>query len=439
MDLVQLAADKPISKQVLVLLMVLPGDHIDQSVVEAVKTAFQNLGASDVFLVKSASEAKACVVGFLMREDESKNASGEDNVSRFPTESQYPRHGGLEQNAETMTWNNIHKSLRGFPPLDVDLDAQLHRGARIYDGVLEQRLGGGACSEVFLWRKSDGSTQAFKFVKKGNAVQAEKILSICREVKLLSRLKHPGVVSLCRVLHAREHIIIGTNFAGKINLFRFLQCATLLKKHSPESRSSLYAPINEALAYCHKQGVAHRDMKPENIGVSPPDENKVDMTLTILDFGSACRIGDYRCDLVGTMPFIAPEVVTGTPCCPARADMWSCGVIFLEIIYGVGKLFRLLKIDQKVGPSPWFGRHAVKFFTALHERYEREPGSSVSMGKDVREVLLGLLTPDPEQRWTAHDVQESKWCASTPAWTDMQDEGTAALPKVESFDCDGLK
>eukprot|EP00927_Polykrikos_kofoidii_P053921 TRINITY_DN4843_c0_g2_i1.p1 TRINITY_DN4843_c0_g2~~TRINITY_DN4843_c0_g2_i1.p1 ORF type:complete len:561 (+),score=77.98 TRINITY_DN4843_c0_g2_i1:30-1685(+) len=443
MKLVRLVAEKHQHFQVLVFLMTLPDDPRDNSGVEDVRTTFKRYGATDVFIVKSASHAKACLRGFLLGLDESVNTNRKGNwIIAHETRD---RHQAFEQHADSITWENIHKSVRGLPPLDPDVDPQMRCGETIADGVLVQRLGRGACGEVYLWRQLDGQTEAFKFVSKGNAPRAEKILSICREVKLLSRLRHPQVAYLRRVIHAQRHVIISTNYAGDMSLFKYLQCAAFHSRRSPESRSSLFAPINDGVGYCHEQGVAHRDLKPENIVVRhSSDAYGVPLTLTVVDFGSACRIGRSRSDLAGTMPFIAPDVLLEVPYCPAQADMWSCGVIFLEIAYGIGKLIKMLKADQNVEPSRKFGRHLVKFFNALHDRVRHQGPSDASMPVTLSDVLLGLLTPSPERRWTAEDVEASDWYASATfsrktAWTDVQDEHVDAPSagedvKVESFD-----
>eukprot|EP00927_Polykrikos_kofoidii_P031604 TRINITY_DN2714_c0_g1_i1.p1 TRINITY_DN2714_c0_g1~~TRINITY_DN2714_c0_g1_i1.p1 ORF type:complete len:563 (+),score=69.89 TRINITY_DN2714_c0_g1_i1:29-1690(+) len=439
MKLVRVAVDRRVHQLVLVLVLALPEDHIDQSVVGAVRKAFTDLGASNVFLVKSAVEAKACVTSFLMRDDKSDLPHREEQRV-IQRDSQYvPRSRSLEKHVEVVSWANIHKSVRSVPQLDPDVDPQIQQGERICDGILVQRLGQGACGEVYLWRHFDGQTEAFKFIQKGPTPQGQQVLSICREVKLLSRLRHSNVVSLCRIIHAQHHVIISTNFAGKMNLFRFLQCAPLHKKSCPESRSSLYGPINDGVAYCHEQGVAHRDLKPENVVVSHSDETSSGkLTLTIVDFDSACRIGDYRSDLVGTMPFIAPDAMMGEKYCPARADMWSCGVIFLEIVYGVGKFSKMLKIKQTLKPSRDFGRYVMKFFNALHHRYYCKSGS---LPAGMLSVLFSLLEPDPEKRWAAQDVEASDWYALTQSssgtrWIDEQNEAALVREDVRlvSFD-----
>ena len=86
--------------------------------------------------------------------------------------------------------------------------------------------------------------------------------------------------------------------------------------------------------YLHDRGIAHRDIKPENLLLSEPGD-----VLKISDFGMATvfrhkgkeRMLERRC---GTMPYVAPEVLTKPSYAAPPADIWCCGMVLLAMLTG---------------------------------------------------------------------------------------------------------
>lgn len=90
--------------------------------------------------------------------------------------------------------------------------------------------------------------------------------------------------------------------------------------------------LASAVAYCHKQGVAHRDLKPENIAFDASGRD-----IKVLDFGCAVIADRPRTDVVGSFPFMAPEVFVASSSAvyePKHVDVWACAVILLEMMCG---------------------------------------------------------------------------------------------------------
>jgi len=158
--------------------------------------------------------------------------------------------------------------------------------------------------------------------------------------------------------------------------------------------------ILAGLSHCHENGIALRDLKPENIVVMDVDGS---LRIRIVDFGLAIESTKACTDLVGTFPFIAPEVIARSKhdqYDPACADMWSCGVIFLEVLCGAGKLNRMLQWNDCPSPRSQYRKDLEDFFSIesrITTSVEADIGlkGTASFPGYVHVSLVGLLRPDP--------------------------------------------
>src|SRR5208283_299992 len=107
-------------------------------------------------------------------------------------------------------------------------------------------------------------------------------------------------------------------------------------KLSPREALQIVPQICEALQFAHDEGILHRDIKPENILVDKKGRVK------IADFGLAKLIGSNETDFtltntgmsMGTPRYMAPEQFTDTKSVDHRADIYSLGVVFYEMLTG---------------------------------------------------------------------------------------------------------
>src|SRR6202050_1116667 len=120
-------------------------------------------------------------------------------------------------------------------------------------------------------------------------------------------------------------------------------------KMKPEEALAVVPKICDALQFAHEEGVVHRDIKPENILLDKRGRVK------IADFGLAKLLGDKAAkglpgtqQVMGTPQYMAPEQIQGTRDVDHRADIYSLGVTFYEMLTGELPLGRFAPPSQKV-------------------------------------------------------------------------------------------
>jgi predicted Ser/Thr protein kinase len=219
-----------------------------------------------------------------------------------------------------------------------------------------------------------------------------------REARALARLSHPNIVAVHEFGQVNGLPYFIMEFVDGLNL-RELERAGKL---SPSEALQIVPQICEALQFAHDEGIVHRDIKPENILVDKKGRVK------IADFGIAKILsGGPDVDLtstkgaIGTPHYMAPEQMEKPTTVDHRADIFSLGVVFYEML--TGEL-----------PLGKFG-----------------PPSSRKIEVDVRldDVVLRALEKDPERRY--QHASQVKTAVDTIA-------GSAAPPPSPGADAAAL-
>lgn len=148
------------------------------------------------------------------------------------------------------------------------------------------------------------------------------------EAQIQAGLRHPNIVTLYDFIEYDGRLCIimeyvdGPSLDARIREAGQVPVTEVLR---------IFKAVVEALAYTHRQGVVHRDIKPHNVKISRRGEVKV------LDFGIAK--GETTPGLtaagavVGTPEYLSPEQLRGKPA-DARSDVWALGVLLYEMLTG---------------------------------------------------------------------------------------------------------
>jgi len=169
---------------------------------------------------------------------------------------------------------------------------------------------------------------AIKLLKEGfdNAELRERFM---REARSAGRLRHINIVTIFDVGEHESQPFIAMEYVEGETLYALIQRKAAL---SLGRKMQLMDELSAGLQYAHRAGIVHRDIKPKNVMLD------ADGVLKVLDFGIA-RVNDAGGGiktqagmLMGTLNYMAPEQMMGLPDIDQRADMFSAGAVFYELL-----------------------------------------------------------------------------------------------------------
>ncbi|KAF2760365.1 kinase-like protein [Pseudovirgaria hyperparasitica] len=186
-------------------------------------------------------------------------------------------------------------------------------------------VGKGAFGKVrIVERKDTGLTFALKYIRKDEVVRSESVRNIIRERRMLEHLNHPFLCNLRYSFQDIEYLYIVVDLMNGGDL-RF----HISRKTFTEDAVRFWiAELGCAIRYIHKQGIVHRDIKPDNVLLDS------DGHVHLADFNVASDFTPAKplTSKSGTLAYLAPEVYQGKGY-SCEVDWWSLGVLFYECIY----------------------------------------------------------------------------------------------------------
>eukprot|EP00917_Polyrhabdina_sp_WS-2016_P028958 GHVP01061752.1.p1 GENE.GHVP01061752.1~~GHVP01061752.1.p1 ORF type:complete len:760 (+),score=131.09 GHVP01061752.1:11-2290(+) len=269
--------------------------------------------------------------------------------------------------------------------------------------IIDKSLGSGSAAIVFAGHvESDPNFQvAIKVIdltrfRLSSFEEREKI-KLRREIDILRRMDHPGVVKLYEVIEENdENIFMVMELINGGELFyRIVENGKLDESYSKE----IFSQLLGILEHLHENGVIHRDLKPENILLTA-NNNRI---VKLVDFGlSKHFLGDSKArTFVGTPQYWAPEVVkTGTSMSGdygPEADLWSLGCVLYVMLSGT------YPIDEKnVKWSEVIALGGLQLSPSKHPRIQH-------CSPAARDLITKLLTVDPRKRISVLEAKEHPW------------------------------
>jgi serine/threonine protein kinase len=199
-----------------------------------------------------------------------------------------------------------------------------------------------------------------------------------------------------------EHYLVFEYIEG-VDLFEYLD-RSFYAKMNEKKLKQIFTPIVDALHYCHGEGVAHRDLKLENIMI----EDKTNKPY-LIDFGLGIITGKQRPTIlrnketkvfyrpVGSFAYAAPELIQKEYYCPFKADIWSLGTCIYSCAFCL---------------QPWDEKERIEKL----QNNEPQPHLTLPCGENLsdsfKELLFGMMNPNPLHRLSIVQVKNHPWFQS---------------------------
>ncbi|XP_030016017.1 serine/threonine-protein kinase MAK-like isoform X2 [Sphaeramia orbicularis] len=269
-----------------------------------------------------------------------------------------------------------------------------------------KQLGDGTYGSVLLGKSNEtGELVAIKRMKR-KFYSWEECMNL-REVKSLKKLNHANVVKLKEVIRENDHLYFVFEYM-KENLYQLMKEREDKMFSENEIRNILFQVLS-GLAFVHKHGYFHRDMKPENLLCMGPEQVK------IADFGLAREIRSQPpyTDYVSTRWYRAPEVLLKSSSYSSSIDIWAVGCIMAEL-YTLRPLFpgnsevdEVFKICQVLGTlkkTDW--PYGYNLAASMNFRFPKCVPTSLrslipNASEDAITLMRDMLQWDPEKRPSA--------------------------------------
>jgi tRNA A-37 threonylcarbamoyl transferase component Bud32 len=205
-----------------------------------------------------------------------------------------------------------------------------------------------------------------------------------REARALARLNHPHIVAVHDFGETDGLYYLVMEYVDGLNLRQLLESEGC----RPTQALTIIPQICEALEYAHAEGIVHRDIKPENILLDRRGR------VRIADFGLAKLVGGPRRELtltgsqqvMGTLDYMAPEQRQRSQEIDHRADIYSLGVVFYEMLTGELPLGRFAPPSQTAAVD---ARLDEVVFRALERDPERRYQRVSDIKTDVEAIQSG--------------------------------------------------
>ena len=192
------------------------------------------------------------------------------------------------------------------------------------------------------------------------------------------------------------------------------------RTYTEEQARSIVEKVLSAVAYMHSKGVAHRDIKLENIMFDRNGEIKM------IDFSLATKYLSNEfsnmTDTVGTLYSMAPQVLEGKGY-DYKCDIWSVGVVAYMLLSNQQPFWGPMKA------MPWAARREVMMDLIIMCRYAPMNGTNwYGKSEESKMFVRSLLQYDPDDRPTAAEALSADWIGQEERMTDATLSRTQRLP-----------
>ena len=202
---------------------------------------------------------------------------------------------------------------------------------KLDDYLITRELGKGSYAVVKLaMDKKTKNKYAIKIYSKQYLIDPQLRNTVKNEINILKQIDNENVMKLYEVIDTQSNLYLVLEYINGINLLEIIKNEKL--HYLAESRAKkIFLKVVLGICHCHKINIYHRDIKLENILVLKDDSIK------IIDFGFGiiCKEDSYQKLFCGTKSYMPPEIVKKEKYIASYSDIWSLGVLFYAMLFGV--------------------------------------------------------------------------------------------------------
>lgn len=307
-----------------------------------------------------------------------------------------------------------------------DLAEQMNEAVRS-QFVSGAKLGEGTYAIVTAahYRHNPAALVAIKMIKLNADFTDGIALDAIREIRFLSELAHPNIVTLHAVFSTKDQ-----NLSLVLEYLPRGDLEQLWKNHDitygPADIKAWANMLCQGIWFCHANYVLHRDIKGSNALIA------ADGTVKLADFGLARTFGDPGEKMTAvtiTRMYRPPELFYGCRHYSGTVDMWSIGVVIAELairnwFLGSDTDIRQLAVIIETFGTPtehtWPGVSSLPLYVPPANGAKPAPKLAwwkarfPLLGDEGIDLLRGLLTMDPQKRFTATIALQHKYWISMP-------------------------
>lgn len=265
----------------------------------------------------------------------------------------------------------------------------------------------------------------------GDESQEDLYRSLAREFRTLATLRHPHIISVLDFGFDEQQVPFYT--------MDFIEKPVTIEEASAgrntQEKLDLALQMLQTVAYLHRRGVLHRDLKPDNVLV-------VDGQVRVMDFGLAIEMAASPAttsEITGTISYMAPELFSGREITRA-SDLWAVGIMLYELLVGRHPFYKTsmvaminATINEPVDLTPFEDNPGVA--AVIQRLLEKDPTFRYNNANDVIRDLCNAVNfplPPETQRLRESYLQASKFVGRSEELGQLSNALESALAGVGS-------